>query len=351
MSSLRLLRPRLAEQKQGVWIDGVLDQTYGPVMKSGKDSLVASTHHVRISLCLSRALLSWALVLQSGGLRSDAQDWVTTSAPQAQWMSIASSADGRKLIAANEEGGVLTSTNGGTDWTPSPAPYVGRLASSADGTKLILAPSNRGLFYLSTNSGATWIPSLVPTNIWLSVASSADGTKLIAVGWGGVLSSTDSGVTWANYYSNLLFLYVASSADGTKLSAIVKIGAGPSGAVVHTSTNSGATWSPTGLALDNPFGLTCSADGNKLAATHWEFTFGGPNAIFVSPDFGATWTRTSAPTNNAYKGIASSADGTTLVAPPMRFGSPPIREPLGTRSGQGVDADGHLRCRPTARGS
>jgi hypothetical protein len=58
------------------------------------------------------------------------------------------------------------------------------VASSADGSKLVAI--GHGL-YVSSNSGASWTQTSAPTNYsWFSVASSADGNKLVAAagsGW------------------------------------------------------------------------------------------------------------------------------------------------------------------------
>jgi hypothetical protein len=69
--------------------------------------------------------------------------WTSNNVPAAEWQSVASSADGTKLVAAAIE------------------------------------PSD--LVYSSTNSGATWISNAVPDEGWFSVASSADGDKLVVV--------------------------------------------------------------------------------------------------------------------------------------------------------------------------
>ena len=76
------------------------------------------------------------------------------------------------------------------------------VASSADGTKLVAAAYGSGI-YTSTNSGLTWISNNAPARNWYSVASSADGKKLVAVinvlstsGAGGIYSSTNGGDSW-----------------------------------------------------------------------------------------------------------------------------------------------------------
>src|SRR5208282_1885180 len=67
-------------------------------------------------------------------------------------------------------------------WTPTSAPtnIWFSVASSADGSKIVAVSYYDGI-YASTNSGMTWAQTSAPTNeIWSSVASSADGNKLVA---------------------------------------------------------------------------------------------------------------------------------------------------------------------------
>ena len=88
-----------------------------------------------------------------------AQNWTTTTAPSANWISIASSADGTKLVAAiynSSSGGVYISSNSGANWTAQlGAAQWSAVASSADGTKLAAAISGNYI-WTSTNSGANW---------------------------------------------------------------------------------------------------------------------------------------------------------------------------------------------------
>jgi hypothetical protein len=108
-------------------------------------------------------------------------------------------------------------------WTQATTPPSGAggwsVASSADGTKLVSVVYN-GSIYVSTNSGAAWTNTTAPNLSWAGVASSADGTKLVAVAANvaGIFTSTDSGKTWiSNSAPNLDWFSVASSADGNKL--------------------------------------------------------------------------------------------------------------------------------------
>ena len=216
------------------------------------------------------------------------------------WQSVASSADGTKLVAAN--GQIYTSADSGATWTPRESSRVwNSVASSADGTKLVAVVTS-GQIYTSTDSGATWTPR-ESNRGWLSVASSADGTKLVAVvgtGTGGqIYTSTDSGLTWTPRESVRSWESVASSTDGTKLVAVVN------GGQIYTSTDSGANWTPSEFARTWR-SVASSADGTKLVAV-------GPSGqIYISTDSGATWTPRESV--RSWLSVASSADGTKLVA-------------------------------------
>jgi ligand-binding sensor protein len=97
------------------------------------------------------------------------------------------------------------------------------VASSADGTKLV-GVVNGGQIYTSADSGVTWIARASSQN-WEAVASSADGVNLVATVQGGkIYTSKDSGETWTAHDSDRNWFAVASSADGIRLLAAVSNG-------------------------------------------------------------------------------------------------------------------------------
>jgi len=221
------------------------------------------------------------------------------------WFSVASSADGSKLVAVEYGGQIYTSTDSGLTWTARDSARNWRsVASSADGSKLIAVVQSRQI-YTSTDSGLTWT-ARDSARFWYSVASSADGSKLVAVVSGGqIYNSTDSGLTWTARDSARNWQSVTSSADGSKLVAVA------SGGQIYTSTDSGLTWTARDSARDW-FSVASSADGSKLVAVE----YGGQ--IHTSNDSGLTWTaRDSA---RHWYSVASSADGSKLVA--VEYGGP-----------------------------
>jgi hypothetical protein len=155
---------------------------------------------------------------------------------------VTSSADGNKMAAVAHNGppdyvgGIYTSTNSGSTWTLTSAPLAEwvTIASSVDGTKLIAGDySGLGSVYTSTNSGATWASnSISPYHLnWSSVTMSADGGKLVAGnGADGYLpavssiyTSTNLGASWqTNDVPNKAWQSVAISADGGKVVAVVE---------------------------------------------------------------------------------------------------------------------------------
>jgi len=238
------------------------------------------------------------------------------------WSSVASSADGTKLVAtvgystydASQIGKIYTSANSGVNWSPQtggiPASGVqpwSSVASSADGTKLVAAARGVAIYY-SSNSGGTWSAgSGTSAYLWTSVASSAAGTKLVAVeGNGSIFTSVNSGSTWllSTNFGPVQLTSTASSSDGTRLVAT------GNGSQIYISTDSGATWVANNSAVSgNLTAVASSADGSQLAATS-----SGSGHVFTSADSGATWTqRIGAPTAS-WTDIASSADGSQLVA-------------------------------------
>ncbi len=266
---------------------------------------------------------------------SPAQSWILTSAPTNSWAAVASSADGTKLVAVPwrlPTGHVIytplytptlytyTSTNSGADWTANSnttSSWVS-VASSADGNRLV-AVASLGAVYASPDSGGTWSNvlnlNITPNGFGCSVASSTDGTKLAAlIAPSCIFTSTNSGLTWISNHaaafssSSASFSSIASSADGTKLAVTF------TGGNVCTSTNSGTTWKSNNLPALDWNGIACSADGNKLVlVTGW---YGDPTPIYLSTNGGTTWQMSSAPTNlnTSWKTAAMSADGSKIVA-------------------------------------
>jgi hypothetical protein len=124
--------------------------------------------------------------------RDAGASWNRANLPKFFLTSIAISADGSKLVVgATDTGGttgdhLFTSADSGATWTDQAGAPQGKfgglfwksVASSADGTKLVLG-SNGGGLYTSADSGVTWQQNF--PGAWNAVASSADGRELVAL--------------------------------------------------------------------------------------------------------------------------------------------------------------------------
>jgi len=258
----------------------------------------------------AKTLLLLAVLFSAG--QTFAQTWMHTSAPSNRWWSVVCSADGTK-VAALSLSKIYTSTNSGTTWISNSIPNLSWqcLASSADGKRLVAVAWKGGPIYLSTNSGATWAPTTAPNNYWSSVASSADGSRLVAsaadAGTDRIYTSTNGGTTWTMTTAPAAYwLSVASSADGIRLLATTY-------GMIYTSTNSGATWSQT-VTTNNSSptpgnAAAMSADGTRQIAAP-----GGGGGVYASTNSGKTWSLTTLSPALHWNSVASSVDGTRLIA-------------------------------------
>ena len=248
------------------------------------------------------------------------------------WNFLSCSADGTKLVASSGfYEPVYTSTDSGMTFTERASSLysVGSMASSADGTKLVVAAFGQDI-YTSADSGVTWVDQTESLGLtgglgWSSVACSTDGTKIVAVAYeqyvypaytnGLIYTSADSGVSWTQRGGRGTWNAVASSADGTKLVAVD----GAPG-FIYTSTDSGSNWMQRAISATWQ-AVASSADGTKLVAA----VFNGP--IYTSTNSGTNWTvgqinpdfagggsYADTNINRGWRSVACSADGTKLVA-------------------------------------
>ena len=223
------------------------------------------------------------------------------------WGGIASSADGSKLAAVEFYGRMYTSADSGVTWTArvqNPGGSWSCIACSTDGLKI--AAAGAGYLYSSPNGGATWYVRMADASrFWNTISMSADGTRVLASAQTGLFLSIDSGTSWTQLPIGSSASCTACSADGMKMMAVVD------GALM-TSTNGGVTWAlhpaidSTSPAYWNV--ATSSADGSRLVAASFQ------GKIYTSTDFGATWTARLTDADRAWLSITSSTDGMRLAA-------------------------------------
>jgi hypothetical protein len=272
-------------------------------------------------------------------------EWVQRG-PLLNWTSVASSADGTRLVAAAQGGNIYTSSDSGATWIARETSQSWTsVASSADGSRL-LAGSTGDLF-TSTDFGENWNPCAVP-NSWRAVASAADGIHLFArseplPAQGDISLSTDGGATWTVAKQDVLgsgMTGVAVSADGSMImlpdvttglrlsldggntwttsglgllwnavaiagDGSLLIGATQGAGYIYLSRDAGVSWAEVGPA-QSWWSVAASSDGKRLLAA----ADGG--YLFHSIDGGKTWNQRA--TVRSWRAVASSADGTRLVA-------------------------------------
>ena len=222
--------------------------------------------------------------------------------------------------------------------------------SSANGSRVAVGSGARGYSYhnggvlytgtatddstSSSDSSISWTHAVTSEN-FEGLASSSDGLKLVAVmGYSGLFTSTNGGLTWTRTSAPLSAFQcalhhwqaIASSSDGSKLVAATGYNAEPCGSfgTIYTSSDSGETWAPvasppwpsemTAYATCADFlSITSSSDGSKLAAVAGTDNPLSPRGIYTSADGGVTWVKTSALAID-WRDISSSSDGLKLAA-------------------------------------
>lgn len=180
------------------------------------------------------------------------------------------------------------------------------------------------LVSLSEGFAQTWTRTSMLRGV-TSVASSADGSKLVAVGDTLILRSTNSGLNW--YVGSIVgspfvsrWVSVSASSDGTRMVAARYVAQSSEGGI-FTSSDSGVTWTKTTAPTNVEWrSLASSADGSFLVAAGYD------RGIYVSDNSGTNWLRTGAIAAR-WNSVAASANGRRLLATaeaigPALFASP-----------------------------
>jgi photosystem II stability/assembly factor-like uncharacterized protein len=225
----------------------------------------------------------------------------TTPFASGSCYGVATSADGTKVYAAVPSKALQVSTNAGVSWTNNASTTASNcvsVACSADGNRVVVITSAKNVF-TSTNAGNTW--SSISGSAWSAVACSGDGGSFFAASTGGaVYSSVKGGNTTIGGSPNLTGL--VASTDGSKLFACASPG------YIYYSSNSGTNWTTNAVASTAWNCLAASADCSRVIAA----VNGGQ--IYSSVNQGANWSVMNSSTNLAWSALAASDDGTRLAA-------------------------------------
>lgn len=174
---------------------------------------------------------------------------LTVSEQYGNWEAFASSANGNVLVGVENGGYIYVSADGGATWqqrmTVDSYGWM-TVALSASGKEIIAAQriGDAGLIYTSSDYSLTWTPrNDAGTRNWLSVASSASGQILAATDGGNAYISQDGGATWAEHVVATPHAWrgIAMSADGTKMMAVSTATAGYGDGYIYTSIDGGQT--------------------------------------------------------------------------------------------------------------
>ena len=275
---------------------------------------------VKLTTLPAMGQLLWngsAVSLGTTYLTSATGRWFWRLRSSFQPLALAVSEDALRIATIRSTAGIYTSSDTGasflardisTDWQA--------LACSADGLRLVAAKLNGGIF-TSTDAGITWILRDGTPRQWRAVASSVDGMRLVGVvQQGRIYTSADGGVTWAERESDRGWRAVASSVDGQSLIAmdanytvVNNLPAGTTGRL-YTSSDAGVTW--TARETDRYWSsVASSANGTRLIAAERGAGTGG-GQLLTSADGGVTWVPQG--TIETWKSVVSSANGQVLAA-------------------------------------
>jgi len=196
------------------------------------------------------------------------------------------------------------------------------VAMSSDGNTIAAVGDNH--LYISTNGGTTWTDKTPATAAPFLVAMSSNGTYIVLSGNSRnstvpIFISSDGGSTWTSVTGPVspgLWGSMTSSSDGTHLAAVTP--GSSSGGYIYTSTNGGYTWTAQTSAGARAWEtIASSANGTILIATAtggYPQCSSGAGGIFVSTNGGANWTCTDDGSGSSgLAPTASSADGTHLA--------------------------------------
>ena len=274
----------------GLWVGQAVVDRVGEYLKQ----------YPKVTAATDLASQLTALARPQQGAVIPGSSWVVREASASRaYTGVASSLDGKRLVAAVNSGTLYVSSDFGTNWTSKDSSRAWTdVASSADGTVMAATVYN-GNLYVSTDSGSTWT-SKDSSRPWRSIACSADGQKMAAVTLGAQLyTSSDRGAAWVARDSTRNWTSIAMSADGTKLAASVSAGK------LYTSADSGATW--TARESSRVWSAVASSDnGSNLVATVYD------GKIYTSTNAGVNWTARES--SRAWTAVASSSDGQRLSA-------------------------------------
>ena len=224
--------------------------------------------------------------------------------------TLSMAANGQNIVVHNANTfNFAVSTNFGATWSITSNPSTSAaswatMAMSADGTKIVFA-EDQGVLLHSSDSGATFTISNPTVSRWLYPSMNADGSVILVNGYpNGVFRSTNNGSTWTNVQpmgsGDLQWTAIAASGN----TAVVSNWAGK----LWISKDKGLTWATTSTSSTSNFNsVSISADGSAVFASSFD------NQIDYSLDSGATFSTLNSAGLSDVGALAISQDARKLM--------------------------------------
>ncbi|MBN1437854.1 MAG: hypothetical protein JW929_00460 [Anaerolineales bacterium] len=227
-------------------------------------------------------------------------------------MAIGSDPSGREILYASSVGSenrLYASDDGGQNWSE-----LAQIACSA----LYVNPANPSTMYChgvnggysSTNAGLSWNP--LPERCCAPVAFSVDGTRMLGGGEGGLLSSSDSGISWTEIGNGLGNLRIKLKTDPAHESLYAEDAYG----YIFHSPDWGIPWQQASPFFGGSYEvewprywLSIGKNGDLYLAHE--------QTIRISKNQGTTWDFLPAPVDTANRGVllnVSSREDTLFVS-------------------------------------
>jgi hypothetical protein len=271
--------------------------------------------------------------------------WTQTSAPNANWRSIACDSTGQYILSCVNGGGVYSSWDYGATWQlqdtnglPSTATWSAVAMGSS--CSQVAGCVNNGFVYVSPSfQGFDWQSSYGLNSQWVDIETDSTGQNLIAcynnLNYGGnVLLSKDYGITWQK--TNVLggdpiptanWNYIATNNDGSILGAVIFEGN------AYISTNGGTNWIKptleTGTNTTQCSQISFNSVGTYgVICTYTTTTEGGDvedGRLYISKNLSNvnSWAITSPnpppDSTNKWTAVKFSGDGSTIYAACFKY--------------------------------
>jgi hypothetical protein len=256
--------------------------------------------------------------------------WVTNAAsPQQEFNDITVNSTGR-FVAVIDDTDIFISANYGVHWTrttpvgsgtSSSDPWYSLACNSASGQYVLAAPL-KGYLYISSNHGRNWTATtqLPHTYQYPSVALSSSG-QYMAVGFvspSKVYISSNYGSSWTTISAISCFGgFISFSYNASEVSVL-----GCNDGAFYHSADFGHTWTSNNMAIDGNWQSTASsANGQYILAGSSKSLAADAGQLWISSTFGAWWSvilnGPSTSTSSGYYTFASvavSSSGQFMVA-------------------------------------